>query len=201
MGKNNDMIRHGRITFPESRSEKIGQWWANVLESGKFFPETQADLADKFAPTDELNALPPQDGQIASAGFTDGGTTTAPLKLDEYGEDRWEKNEIKANSVVDFTWHYTATHATRRWNYFITKEGWNPNEPLSRAQFEKEPFFMVQNPQQPHWEYADELTPSVAGTVHKVPMPDRKGYHVILGVWEIANTARAFYQVINVNFV
>ena len=112
MGKNNDMIRHGRITFPESRSEKIGQWWANALESGKFFPETQADLADKFAPTDELNAPPPQDGQIASAGFTDDGTTTAPLKLDEYGEDRWEKNEIKANSVVDFTWHYTATHAT-----------------------------------------------------------------------------------------
>ncbi|WP_417903422.1 lytic polysaccharide monooxygenase [Candidatus Sodalis pierantonius] len=45
------------------------------------------------------------------------------------------------------------------------------------------------------------MTPSVAGTVHKVPMPDRKGYHAILGVWEIANTARAFYQVINVNFV
>ncbi|WP_369678525.1 lytic polysaccharide monooxygenase [Sodalis-like endosymbiont of Proechinophthirus fluctus] len=58
-------------------------------------------------------------------------------------EDCWEKNEIKASSVVDFTWHYTIIYATRRWNYFITKEGCNPNEPLSRAQFEKEPFFMV----------------------------------------------------------
>lgn len=60
---------------------------------------------------------------------------------------------------------------------------------------------MVQNPQQPHWEYADELTLSAAGTVHKVQMPNRKGYHVILGVWEIANIARAFYQVGDVNFV
>lgn len=40
MDTDNTMLRHGRITFPESRSEKMGQWWANALESGKFFPAT-----------------------------------------------------------------------------------------------------------------------------------------------------------------
>ncbi|RLR17846.1 chitin-binding protein, partial [Sodalis-like symbiont of Bactericera trigonica] len=66
--------------------------------------------------------------------------------------------------MVDFTRNYSATHAKRRWNYFITKDGWNPNEPLSRAQFEPEPLFMGQNPQQPHWKHANVLTPSAEGT-------------------------------------
>lgn len=30
---------------------------------------------------------------------------------------------------------------------------------------------------------------------------DRNGYHLILAVWEIADTGNAFYQVIDVNLV
>ncbi|CAK8743194.1 GlcNAc-binding protein A [Sodalis praecaptivus] len=32
-------------------------------------------------------------------------------------------------------------------------------------------------------------------------LPQRSGYHVILAVWEVADTGNAFYQVIDVDFV
>ncbi|CRL45656.1 GlcNAc-binding protein A precursor [Sodalis glossinidius str. 'morsitans'] len=192
MNKADISTLHGQIANPESRAAKTHQWWANALESGKFFPEIQSGLSDKYAPTDIPNQKPPEDGKIASAGLA------GAEKLDEYGENRWEKNEIKSGAIIDFTWTYTAVHRTRRWNYFITKDNWKPNEPLSRAQFEKEPFFMVQNDKQPYWEH--DLMPNNP-TIHKVKMPNKKGYHIILGVWEIADTGNAFYQVVDVNFV
>ena len=37
---------------------------------------------------------------------------------------------------------------------------------------------------------------------HEANVPtDRNGYHLILAVWEIADTGNAFYQVIDVNLV
>lgn len=96
-------------------------------------------------------------------------------------------------------WHFTANHATRRWNYFMTKEDWNPERVLSRDQFEAEPFYTVQINLQPFWEHTDAMMPS-SPTVHDVPLPQREGYHVLLAVWEVANTGNAFYQVIDLDF-
>lgn len=31
-------------------------------------------------------------------------------------------------------------------------------------------------------------------------LPERRGYHVLLAGWEVANTGNAFYQVIDLNF-
>ena len=37
---------------------------------------------------------------------------------------------------------------------------------------------------------------------HKINVPtDRSGYHVILAVWDVADTANAFYNVIDVNLI
>lgn len=182
---------HGRINTPASRASKELGWGANALESGKFFPETKSGLRDPFALSDVTNFAPPEDGKIASAGFVGAEV------LDEYGEDRWSKNDIKARSITQFTWAYSAVHKTRRWNYFVTKDDWDPNAPLTREQFEEEPFFMVQNEEQPFWEH--DLMPENP-TIHQVKMPNKKGYHVVLGVWEVADNGNAFYQVVDVNF-
>ncbi|MBA4152342.1 MAG: chitin-binding protein [Acinetobacter sp.] len=37
-------------------------------------------------------------------------------------------------------------------------------------------------------------------TVHNVPLPERTGYHVLLAVWEVADTGNAFYQVVDLEF-
>ncbi|TKI83198.1 chitin-binding protein, partial [Bacillus cereus] len=37
---------------------------------------------------------------------------------------------------------------------------------------------------------------------HKINVPtDRSGYHVILAVWDVADTVNAFYNVIDVNLI
>lgn len=192
-------LRHGHIGTPASRAYfawqkgQLNAGQLNQREAGKFFPQTARGLQDPVAPTDVTNALPPPDGRIASANQGDG------LFLDEPGT-HWEKHTVSSASVLQFIWTYTAFHATRRYNYFITREGWNPNLPLSRAQFESEPFFKVELTEQPFWSHGPALRPTNP-TVHDVPLPVRSGYHVLLAVWEVADTGNAFYQVIDLDFV
>lgn len=119
-------------------------------------------------------------------------------ELDEARTD-WQKTPVKAYQELEVAWTYHARHPTRRWNYFITRNGWDPNQPLTRAQFDPEPFHQVQNACQPFWSCGDELMPSDP-TTHNLPLPRRSGYHVILAVWEVADTGNAFYQVIDTDF-
>ncbi|MEJ9209739.1 lytic polysaccharide monooxygenase, partial [Paenibacillus larvae] len=76
------------------------------------------------------------------------------------------------------------------WKYYITKKDWDPNKPITRADLE-----LIGQ--------IDEGGKKPSSTVtHEINVPtDRNGYHVILGVWEIADTANAFYQVVDVNLV
>ncbi|GEN86670.1 lytic polysaccharide monooxygenase [Oceanobacillus sp. FSL W8-0428] len=166
---------HGYIEQPKSRGllckEQVNtncggvQWEPQSLEAPKGFPGA---------------SIP--DGEIASAGGT------FP-ELDAQTADRWAK--VNLNSGVNtFTWHLTAKHATTKWHYYITKPDWNPNQPLTRDQFELIPFYEV---------YDGGARPGEKVT-HQVTIPERTGYHVILGVWDVYDTANAFYNVIDVNF-
>ena len=134
------------------------------LESAKGFP-----------------AAGPADGLIASAGGKFGGT------LDEQSADRWVKNSITAGPQ-SIGWKYTAVHSTAQWQYWITKNGWNPEAPITRADLEL--LTVV------------EHDGSLSGTnpVHTVDVPaDHQGYHVILAIWDVADTSNAFYNVIDVD--
>ncbi|CAK8743193.1 GlcNAc-binding protein A [Sodalis praecaptivus] len=77
--------------------------------------------------------VPPPDGKIASANQGNGEF------LDEPGT-HWEKHQVVAGELLTFSWSYSAKHLTWRWNYFITRQDWDPNAPLSRAQFDTQPF-------------------------------------------------------------
>lgn len=190
--------RHGHVFQPESRAYfawvngNLDPGALNQLEAGKFFPETQAGLRDPLAPTDEPNNTPPADGQIASGG------NAAALFLDEPRTD-WQKHEVQPGATYTITWDYSARHLTRRWKYFITREEWQPEQPLSRAQFEDLPFYQVELAEQPHWECTDALM-APKPTVHNLILPTRTGYHVLLAIWEVANTGNAFYQVLDLDF-
>ncbi|GAB2629059.1 lytic polysaccharide monooxygenase [Streptomyces capparidis] len=191
--------RHGRVTSPKSRAARYLGGDANGLESGKFFPATKGGLKDPDAPQDVANAAPPPDGKIASAGIS------LASKLDGVkdpsGKD-WPRTKVASGKPLTFTWTLTAPHKTRRWNYFITKQNWDPRKPLTRAQFETKPILSkLQDPCEPYWDNqcGAKLTPP-SEVKHSVPLPARTGYHVILAVWEVADTARAFYQVIDVEF-
>ncbi|MFC4100666.1 lytic polysaccharide monooxygenase [Paenibacillus xanthanilyticus] len=127
-------------------------------------------------------AAGPADGKIASANGL-----FAPL--DQQTATRWSKVNVSAGPTT-FHWNIKVPHATSSWKYYITKQDWDPNSPLTRAQFNLTPFCSVAyNGTQPGNSYSDTCN-----------IPVRTGYQVILAVWEIADTQNAFYQVIDVNF-
>lgn len=166
---------HGYVDSPGSRAIlcKNGQ----NTDCGAIIYEPQSLEAPKGFPT-----AGPADGKIASAGGI------FP-KLDEQSATRWSKVNISSGPNT-FTWKLTAPHATSSWKYYITKPGWNPNAPLSRNSFDLTPFCSVDyGGVRPPYTYTDTCN-----------VPERTGYHVILAVWEIADTANAFYNVIDVNF-
>jgi len=190
--------RHGHVFSPASRAyfawQKglLDEGALNQREAGKHFPETSAGLADPFAPDDVLSAAPPPDGKIASANQLTGAL------LDEPG-DHWQKHDVRSGETLPVSWHFTANHPARRWDYFLTETGWDSSKVLSREQFGNTPFYTVQNNWQPFWKYPDELKPP-SPTTHEVPLPKREGYQVLLAVYVVADTGMAFYQVIDLDF-
>lgn len=125
----------------------------------------------------------PRDGKIASA------ESALAAALDEQTADRWVKRPIQAGPQ-NFEWTFTANHVTKDWKYYITKPDWNANQALSRDSFDLNPFCVIEgNMVQP---------PKLVS--HECIVPEREGYHVILAVWDVGDTAAAFYNVIDVKF-
>jgi predicted carbohydrate-binding protein with CBM5 and CBM33 domain len=167
---------HGYITQPESRNLlcKQGgnsacgaiQWEPQSLEAPSGFP-----------------AQGPADSVIASAALPQFS------ELNEQTSSRWTKRPMKAGAN-NFSWQFTANHATRNWRYFITKAGWNPNQKLTRASFDLTPFCTANG---------NGVQPPMQVT-HACTVPQRSGYQVILGVWEVADTTNSFYNLVDVMF-
>ncbi|MGW5955684.1 lytic polysaccharide monooxygenase [Bacillus mycoides] len=170
---------HGFVEKPGSRSALCSPTYGPLnVNCGSVMYEPQSLEAPKGFPQ-----AGPIDGQIASAGGKFGGI------LDQQTADRWFKNTITGGENT-FTWKYTAPHLTSKWHYYITKKGWNPNKALTRADFE--PIGTVQH----------DGSAASNNITHKINVPtDRSGYHVILAVWDVADTANAFYNVIDVNLI
>ncbi|MGY0399755.1 MAG: lytic polysaccharide monooxygenase, partial [Ostreibacterium sp.] len=99
----------------------------------------------------------PKDGAIASAGHKRFG------ELDIQSADRWKKKPIKAGKNT-FHWTYTMRHVTRGYDYYITKQDWNPNTALTRASFDLKPFCKTG----PHLDSDDFIC----------DVPQRTGYQV-----------------------
>ncbi|MEH7281210.1 lytic polysaccharide monooxygenase [Bacillus toyonensis] len=170
---------HGFVEKPGSRSALCSPTYGALnVNCGSVMYEPQSLEAPKGFPQ-----AGPVDGQIASAGGKFGGI------LDQQTADRWSKNTITGGENT-FTWKFTAPHLTSKWHYYITKIGWNPNKALTRADFE--PIGTVQH----------DGSAASNNVAHKINVPtDRSGYHVILAVWDVADTANAFYNVIDVNLI
>lgn len=166
---------HGYIDSPSSRADLCAK--GVNKNCGFIIYEPQSLEAYKGFP-----AAGPADGKIASANG-------AFPELDQQSATRWSKVNISPGTTT-FHWTIEANHATTSWKYYITKQDWDPNAPLARNSFDLTPFCSVDyKGKQPPHSYTDTCN-----------VPSRTGYQVILAVWEIADTANAFYNVIDVDF-
>lgn len=125
----------------------------------------------------------PIDGEIAS------GSNDRFAPLDAQTATRWNKTTVSDPSIA-FTWTFTAPHPATMYQYVITKNGWNQNQPLTRASFDATPFCSIN---------AGNVVPAT-GLTHNCVIPTGKsGYHVILAIWTVGDTPMAFHKPIDVN--
>ena len=166
------VFSHGYII--NSRAKLCAQGVNQNCGSVRWEPQS-VEGSDRFPSTG------PADGTIAAAGSPRWG------KLNEQSPSRWHKINMQVGANT-FKWHFSATHRTRDFRYFITKQNWDRTQPLTRASFELTPFCSYSgNGQHP----AKNLS-------HNCKVPNRKGYQIILGVWDVGDTASSFYNVIDV---
>lgn len=177
---------HGYLEVPPSRALLCQKGLNTHCGGAQYEPQSVGETFKGFpAGTGGAPMQGPIDGKIPSGGHS------LFSALDAQSATRWHMTEIK-NRNVDFQWHYTAVHPATKHEYFITRNGWNPNEALKRASFESTPFCTIDGGNQ---------KPSDSDK-HNCNIPaDKSGQHVILGVWSVGDTDAAFYNAADVNII
>lgn len=177
---------HGYMTDPPSRAYACQKNLNTDCGGAIYEPQAVGETLKGF-PT-----FGPADGHIAS------GNLPLFFAIDAQSATRWHLSEITDRNVK-FDWFYEAAHKTTKWEYFVTKAGWNPNLPLARDSFDLTPFCTVEAGGGVPVESGDR---GPAKEKHECVIPsDRTGHHIILGVWTVDNTDNAFYNVADVNIL
>ncbi|WP_244652998.1 lytic polysaccharide monooxygenase [Pseudomonas syringae] len=180
---------HGYLSDPPSRALVCQQGLNKDCGAAQYEPQSVGETAKGFPAPGGV-----ADGKIAS------GALAQFAALDIQSATRWHKTELK-DRTLNFNWYYKATHPASRYEYFITRNGWNPNAALTRDAFELTPFCVVDaggrlptdQPQGSEGPAREKHTCQIPG--------DRSGHHVLLGIWTVHDTPGAFHNVVDVNIV
>ena len=129
------------------------------------------------------------DGWPADGTIPAGGAHSRFPELNEQTATRWGKVPM-SGGATKFTWTFNANHVTKDYTYYMTRAGWNPNAPLTRATFEDAPFCVVDG----------GMKQPPMTTDHTCNVPTLEGYHIILSVWDVGDTSNSFFNVIDVMF-
>ncbi|MFD9879677.1 lytic polysaccharide monooxygenase auxiliary activity family 9 protein, partial [[Kitasatospora] papulosa] len=162
---------HGYTDSPISRQKLCAN--GTVANCGNIQWEPQSVEGPKGFP-----AAGPADGKICSGG------NSQFAQLDDPRGGAWPATKVTAGQGYSFRWQFTARHSTSDFRYYITKNGWDSTKPLTRAALESQPFMTVP--------YGNQQPP--ATLTHQGSMPTQKtGKHIVLAVWNVADTTNAFY--------
>ncbi|MET7367967.1 lytic polysaccharide monooxygenase [Streptomyces sp. NPDC005566] len=169
---------HGYTDTPISRQKLCAN--GTVTNCGNIQWEPQSVEGPKGFP-----AAGPADGKICSGG------NGQFAQLDDPRGGGWPATKVTGGQGYGFRWQFTARHSTSDFRYYITKNGWNSSQPLTRAALESQPFMTVP--------YGNQQPP--ATLTHQGTIPTQKtGKHIILAVWNVADTTNAFYACSDVQF-
>ncbi|RMO94867.1 Chitin-binding protein [Pseudomonas syringae pv. philadelphi] len=208
--------------------ELILEWHVVAMEGCKNFPDLKYGLAHDFPGVDEPVNLaptlidPPADGLILSGGqsderqcvnFTDDEIVEEIKKRGKGAAEKWPRLSVVGGAEFKVEWAYHAVHVTRGYRWFITKEGWEYTKRITRTAFKGKNYvgdnhFKIDGHDGLMWsdisdlspfdKHRDELAPKDF-TSARLPV-DKHGHHVILLVWIVAETDKAFYQAFDVDF-
>lgn len=167
---------HGYVDEPPSRQDVCANGDVDNCGAIKWEPQSVEGPGN-------FPEAGPDDGELCSGGNTRFG------ELDDPRGGDWPTEDI--GQSVSIEWTNSARHATANWRYYVTKPGVDlSGHALKRSDFQLDPFLTVDG----HGEQ-----PSATVT-HSGELPSgTHGKQVILGVWEVADTANAFYSCMDVN--
>ncbi|MFZ4215663.1 N-acetylglucosamine-binding protein GbpA [Pantoea endophytica] len=176
------VFAHGYISEPASRDQMCRDSKNPNLNCGQaqYEPQSTGEGPDGFPSSG------PKDGELVSAS---GETNWIGAALNAQSSDRWVKHKVSPGPI-DITWTFTAAHPIADYKYYITKPDWNPNKALTRESFELTPFCVI--PGGP--------ASSTGTATHTCNLPERSGYQVIYGAWDVSDTPATFYKVIDVEY-
>ncbi|TKG73409.1 lytic polysaccharide monooxygenase auxiliary activity family 9 protein [Prauserella endophytica] len=168
---------HGYTQNPPSRSLHCQQ--GAVSDCGPIQWEPQSVEGPKGFPS-----AGPADGMICAGG------NDQFAQLDDQAKP-WPRTPMPSGQNFEFEWTLKVPHATSSFRYFVTKNGWDPGQPLTRAQLEPEPFLTV--------DFGGQRPPTTVNHTGRLPA-GKSGHHMVLAVWDVADTANAFYACSDVTF-
>ncbi|MEU6814847.1 lytic polysaccharide monooxygenase [Streptomyces sp. NPDC046860] len=172
---------HGYTDLPVSR-QKLCQN-GSVTNCGDIQWEPQSVEGPKGFP-----GSGPGDGQLCGGGNSRFGQLNAP---NTPSGGAWPTTRVTGGQSYTFRWQFTAMHATSDFTYYVTKQGWNQNHALARSDLNLTPFLTVP--------YNGQRPPSTLSHSGTLPR-GLSGHHVILAVWNVADTTNAFYACSDVTF-
>ncbi|APJ03715.1 lytic polysaccharide monooxygenase [Silvanigrella aquatica] len=103
----------------------------------------------------------------------------------------WVATDISPNAEgkLDFTYLAAAPHATKYFEFYITKDSYNPSLPLKWSDLEDKPFCVINSVKLENKRYKMSC-----------PYPKGKpGKKVIYNIWQRSDSPEAFYACIDVN--
>jgi len=107
--------------------------------------------------------------------------------------DDWFTNNISpdSNDNIQFVFRATAPHSTKYFDFYITKDVYNPTDPLKWSDLEATPFCSI-----------NEVELNNGNYFMNCPFPSNKsGKHLIYNIWQRHDSPEAFYTCIDVNIV
>ena len=125
------------------------------------------------------------DGQLCSAGKPSHAGLDLP-------RGDWPATSISpdANGRFEFIYRATAPHSTQSMSFYVTRDGWDPGQPLTWGTLEPTPFCELDAVFLDNGRYRMDC-----------PLPAGKsGRHVIYNIWQRNDSAEAFYACVDVVF-
>lgn len=141
-------------------------------------------INQQFANGNHKSIIP--DGTLCSANKTLYSVLDVP-------RSDWVMTNIYPDkfNMLNFIYYATAAHATKYFMFYITKEDYDPSNPLKWSDLEENPFCTINNPSDVNKRYKLNC-----------PFPSVKpGRHVIYNIWQRSDSTEAFYACIDVNIL
>ncbi|MEO9386715.1 lytic polysaccharide monooxygenase [Chromobacterium phragmitis] len=186
---------HGTMEVPINRTYSCFKEGAESPKSAACQAAKQAGGTQAMYDWNGINQNPPGDNHKA---VVPDGTLCAggqeKFKGFNLARADWPATNIvpDANGNFEFIYNASAPHATKYFKFYVTKNGWNPNQPLRWSDLEAEPFgtYTGTPPLDANKRYHMTM---------KLPT-GKAGRHIIYNVWKRSDSEEAFYSCSDVNF-